>query len=232
MTRNLIITGGIFHPFEDTSAALSAQLSPLGVVSTVSSDIEEALAELDRYDLLTVNCLRWRMIQAERHAPYRDEWAMELSASARDAVSRFVREGGALLGLHTAGLCFDTWPEWQTLLGATWDWDRSYHPPLGDVEVEVRTDAHPIVAGLADFDTQDEVFHHLTSADDAESLLFAELDDGRQPLLWARQVGKGRAVYDALGHSPRSIEHPVHARILRRAALWALGRPDAEVAAA
>jgi len=232
VAENLIISGGIFHPFEETSEALRQQFETLGIRSTISMDIEGALAELGGYNMLTVNCLRWRMIQAERHAPYRDEWAMELSPAGRDAISSFVTGGGAMLGLHTASICFDTWPEWRSLLGAAWDWDRSYHPPISDIQVEVRADAHPIVSGLADFALHDEVFHHLTPAGDSESLLFAELDDGRQPLLWARGVGSGRVVYDALGHGPESVNHPVHARILRRAALWALGRPDDAVRAA
>lgn len=36
-------------------------------------------------------------------------------------------------------------------------------------------------------------------------------------------------VYDALGHDAASIGHSVHARIIGRCALWALGRPEAEV---
>ena len=61
-------------------------------------------------------------------------------------------------------------------------------------------------------------------------LLFAEADEGRQPLMWAREVGKGRVVYDSLGHDTGSITHPTHSRILKRSTLWALGR-DAEMEA-
>ena len=231
MAENLIISGGIFHPFEETSAALSGLFDRLDIRSTISMDVEDALSKLNRYDLLTVNCLRWRMIQAERHEPYREEWAMELSQAGRNAISEFLARGGGLLGLHTASICFDTWPEWQDLLGATWDWEDSFHPVISDITVEVATGAHPIVDGLVDFTLHDEVFHHLTTAGDAPALLHAELDDGRQPLLWARQVGSGRAVYDALGHGPESLENPSHARILQRAALWALGRSDADIGA-
>ena len=42
-------------------------------------------------------------------------------------------------------------------------------------------------------------------------------------------MGAGRVVYDALGHDAASIGHSVHARIIGRCALWALGRPEAEV---
>ena len=48
--------------------------------------------------------------------------------------------------------------------------------------------------------------------------------DGRtMPLLWAREHGGGRVVYDALGHHPPSFAVPEHAEIVRRAARWAVG---------
>jgi type 1 glutamine amidotransferase len=49
------------------------------------------------------------------------------------------------------------------------------------------------------------------------------------PTLWTRQWQGGRVVYDALGQASRSLEHPVHRRVVARAALWALGRSDDEI---
>ena len=44
-----------------------------------------------------------------------------------------------------------------------------------------------------------------------------------------RQWQGGRVVYDALGHASPSLDHPVHRRVVARAALWALGRSDDEI---
>jgi hypothetical protein len=85
MARNLIISGGIYHPFDETSAALAGLLEPHGIESTITEDIEGGLATLKDYDLVTLNCIRWRMIQNEKYVPFRDEWAMELSQTGRDA---------------------------------------------------------------------------------------------------------------------------------------------------
>ncbi len=234
MNKNLIISGGIFHPFDETSAALAGLFDGLDIRSTITTDLEDALASLGQYDLVTVNCLRWRMIQHDKYIPFREEWAMELSDEGRAALENHVTSGGGLLGLHTASICFDTWPGWKDLLGVAWNWEKSFHPDISDIQVGVAADAHPIVAGLEDFALHDEIYHYLTPAGDAPALLFATAgdgaDDGVQPLMWARQVGAGRAVYDSLGHDAASINHPTHARILRRSALWALGR-DEEVGA-
>ena len=79
MARNLIISGGIYHPFDETSVMLAELLESVGITSTITEDIEGALATLDQYDLVTLNCIRWRMIQHEKYIPFRDQWAMELS---------------------------------------------------------------------------------------------------------------------------------------------------------
>ena len=81
MTRNLILCGGIFHEFHASSDELARVLSPLGIESVVEDDIEAGLAALAEgsFELLTVNALRWQM-QGEKYDPYRDEWAMTLSA--------------------------------------------------------------------------------------------------------------------------------------------------------
>jgi type 1 glutamine amidotransferase len=51
-------------------------------------------------------------------------------------------------------------------------------------------------------------------------------------VLWTHRYGAGRVVYDGLGHDAASLEHPVHRRLVQRAALWASGHPQHIVEAA
>jgi len=83
--------------------------------------------------------------------------------------------------------------------------------------------------GAADFELEDEIYHALALAPDITPLLSADAGESAQPLLWARLVGAGRVVYDALGNDAQSVDHPTHRRILRRAAAWALGGSEDEV---
>ena len=46
MKKNLIVTGGIFHPFEETSNSLSNILSEMDYVSEITLDIEKDLVTL------------------------------------------------------------------------------------------------------------------------------------------------------------------------------------------
>jgi uncharacterized protein len=83
---------------------------------------------------------------------------------------------------------------------------------------------HEIVAGVEGFTIVDEVYGDLEFTAAVDPLLqAAQPDEGRRvmPLLWAREHGAARVVYDALGHHPPSYAVPEHAGIVRRAIRWA-----------
>jgi hypothetical protein len=224
----VVVSGGVAHDFPATSAELVRVLGEAGLAATVTEDVEAALTGLaagrgGSRPLVVLNLLRWTM-RVERYAHLRERESISLSAAARAALLGHVRSGGGLLGLHGASICFDDWPDWRELLGGVWRWGRSSHPPLGDpVRVGVARDRHPIVAGVPDFDVVDEVYGFLDLTDDVEALMSSPHGGRAHPLLWARTVGAGRVVYDALGHHVPSYAVPEHREVVRRAAVWAAG---------
>ncbi len=224
--RNLILAGGIFHPFEDTAPQLSRLLSSVGFDSEISFDVEAGLDRLarDKFQLLTVHCLRWTMTQHSKYEPYRAEWALSLSPNGRRAIERHLGAGGGLLGLHTASICFDDWPAWGDLLGAAWRWGRSHHPPMDRVDVRP-IGRHPIVAGLSPFAVVDELYQELEMSPDAEAIAEGRLagSDSWKPVALVKQTGRGRSAYLSLGHDVASLAEPQHARLISRAARWAAG---------
>lgn len=220
--RALVLTGGPpGHPYDVTAGYLCDVLAEAGYKALVTTDVEACLATLDGCDLLAVNALRWRMLD-DRYAALRDEHAFSgPSESGRENVTAFLGRGGAVLACHTAPICFDGWPGWGDVVGASWQWGASSHPPLGPATVEVRSDAHPVVAGVEpEFEVVDEIYGHMDVRPDVEPLAWGTAGDGCHPVLWARNVGGGRVVYDALGHDERSFAVPAHARILHQAVSW------------
>lgn len=227
--RAVVLTGGVAHDFPSTTAALVEVLAEAGFVSTVNDDPDAALISLrdiarpSEGPLVVMNMLRWTM-QEGRHAHQRAEWSLALSERARQALTRHVHEGGGLLAMHGASICFDDWPGWKDLLGGVWAWGHSSHPRLDHpIRVTVASGTHPIVEGCGDFDIVDEAYGFLSRTDDVVGLLHSPHGGEDHPLLWARQVGSGRVVYDALGHDTRSYDVREHRLIVRRAALWAAG---------
>jgi type 1 glutamine amidotransferase len=232
MPTNLILTGGHTHRFDVAAPALASLLGESGIESRVTDDIEAGLATLAESgpDLLTVYALRWSMATGDKYAPQRARWAFTLSADGRASIESHLARGGGLLALHTALICFDDWPAWKDILGGVWRWGRSSHPPYGEVQVRFDGTDHPVVRGLNAFDLRDEAYGNLDLHADVRPLMHARAATGDwQPALWTREMGRGRVAVDTLGHDAGAFDHPVHRRIVTRAALWALDRGDAEI---
>lgn len=228
--RAVVLSGGLAHDFPATSACLAGLLDRQGIAPEIYDDVEAAMRALPGAALLVVNALRWTMTCPGTPGRYREQASAEgvsPSAAARAALVEHLRGGGGVLGMHTAAICFDDWPEWGETLGGWWVWGLSNHPPLGP-PVRVRAKAaHPLVDGIDDFTIIDEVYGDLARCPDVTGLLAAAQPGGpgaAQPLLWAREHGGGRVVYDALGHHPASYDIPQHREILRRAIGWATQR--------
>ncbi|HXV94687.1 MAG TPA: ThuA domain-containing protein [Pseudonocardia sp.] len=238
--RAVVLSGGLTHDFPATTGCLSAVLEAEGLTPEVHTRVDDALLALPGAALFVVNALRWTMTGEATPARYRELAATEgasPSPAARDALAAHLRRGGGVLGMHTASICFDDWPGWGEVLGGAWVWGRSHHPPLGPpVRVRIAGE-HEIVAGLDDFTVVDEVYGGLDLRPGLVPLVTARQPAGpdtgpdsipdtttAHPLLWAREHGGGRVVYDALGHHPPSYEVPEHREIVRRAVRWTTGR--------
>jgi uncharacterized protein len=227
--RAVVLSGGLTHDFPATTACLAGLLDDAGLDVEVyggTAGVDAALRALPGAALLVVNALRWTMTGPGTPERYREQAAQEgvsPGPPAREALHRHLGAGGGVLGMHTASICFDDWPEYAAAVGGAWRWGGSSHPPLGPLDVTVAAD-HPLVRGMDGFTIDDERYSDLDLAPDVQPLLRC---DG-QPLLWAREHGGGRVVYDALGHHPPSYEVPEHRAIVRRAIGWTAGERTGE----
>jgi type 1 glutamine amidotransferase len=225
MIRNLILAGGIGHPFEQAAPALQTILADERLESEVNFDVEAGMRSLaaTRYDIVTVYALRWRMLGSEKYAPHRARWAFSPSQEARAALQGHLGRGGGLLALHTAIICFDDWDEWSDILGARWVWGQSSHPPRGGLKTRMADARSPLTKGLDGFSlANDEVYGGLEWRDKIQPLMTAQSDGhaNEAPVLWTRTHGPAHVAVDLLGHDADSLEQPVHRTILTRAAQW------------
>ncbi len=222
----VIYSDGYRHPFAESSAALASIAQGIGLRTTITAHLSEALSLISgRRDILAVNALRWSMTQAERHAADRAEWGALLDDADMARIAGHVLGGGSLLAMHTAVICWDNQPSWIDLLGGGWDWDHSFHPPFGAVAAELTAAGAAISAGERDFTLADEVYHNLDLVSDCEVLAAADAGHGPVPVIWRRMHGTGKVAVDTLGHDGASLQHPAHSAILTGLLEWLRGDP-------
>jgi type 1 glutamine amidotransferase len=200
-----------WHRFAETSRRLAEIVAELGHSVTVSEAVEQALADPGEPDLIVVNIGN----------PCQTRPQSRIDAAER-GLDRHLKRGGALLGVHISAKSMITMSSWSQMLGGHWVEDRTMHPERGLFTVLVRSGAHPIVRGLADFPVFDERYCYLHTNPDI-TVMCEQFTDGRlHPIVWARESGPARVVYDGLGHDTRSYESAGHVELLRRTVGWLL----------
>ena len=117
--------------------ALARILTSENIESEVHIDVGDAARALasGEFGMFTNYALRWPMMNHEKYAPFRKEWAYNIPELDRKIIKNFVEGGGSLLALHTACICFTDWVEWGAIVGGNWVWGSSFHPPIGLVNV-------------------------------------------------------------------------------------------------
>ncbi len=235
MKRHLLLSGGPNHDFAETTEVLIGLAADCGLETTVVDEPAalfsalggSATADPAAWALVTVNALRWSMTQ-DRYADLRASFEFEVAADDLRRLRHFVAEGGGLLALHTAVICFDGHPMWHDLLGGTWNWNRSTHEPeqRAVVEPTPASLAHPGDFASAGFAVVDEVYRDLDLDNDVAALFTSQDRQGTHPVAWARTIERGRVFVDTLGHSAQSLRDPGHGDLIRSAWRWMLAGDD------
>lgn len=219
MADVVIISGSgpyadLWHPFPATSTRLAELVVALGHQVTVSDQVEKALLSLGEPDLLVINIGNPR--------PARPPSIMN---EIQDVLLGHLARGGAVLAMHASATSFTTMPRWPELLGGRWVRGTTMHPPLDLARIRLHPHRHPVVTGLSRVEVWDERYSYLKVFDDVTILGDHTYDGLDHPMIWAREAGPGRVVYDGLGHDARSFDSAAHRELLRRSVRWLLREP-------
>ena len=152
-----------------------------------------------------------------------------LDARAERALRAYVEGGGGWLGVHAASDTEYDWPWYGALVGAYFD----SHPEVQQAALGVPTAGaaagHPAVRGLpARWVRTDEWYNFRAAPSGVTVLLRLDPSSYRggtmgpdHPAAWSQTVGRGRAVYTALGHTAESYAEPLFRLHLDGALCWA-----------
>lgn len=148
-----------------------------------------------------------------------------LDEAGKEALTRYLAEGGAWLGIHAASTTEYDWPWFGGLVGAWFD----HHPEIQTAKMTVEDRDHPATRHLgATWTWHDEWYAFRTNPwPDVQVLL--SVDEGtyqggtmgaQHPIAWCRDYAGGRSFYTALGHPVEAYTAPPFLTHLRGALQW------------
>ena len=159
------------------------------------------------------------------------------TSAQRQALKAYVEDGGTLLAHHAAGgdQGYDwTWYLEQALRAQFVDHPMTRHIQQATLIVEDRS--HRATAHLgAVWERHDEWYNFATSPRGNTRVLIS-IDEATydpekspmgadHPMVWWHPVGKGRAFYSALGHTPETYLEPKFRAFMQGAISWGLNAP-------
>ena len=216
--RVLIFSGQNNHDWKSTTPEIQKILTGSGRFTVTVTDHPETCGpeNFAQCDLILSN---WNTYGSKTTVK---EWP----APMRDALLNFVRNGGGFVVVHAGGSSFPEWTEYQKLIGGTWG-KGTGHGPKHSFEVKFPDPNHPIVRGLAPFQTTDELWHRMVVQPDKTVIAtaFSALDKkgtgNDEPMAMITQFGKGRCFNLVLGHDVPAMQPPGFQTLLIRGAEWA-----------
>ncbi len=146
--------------------------------------------------------------------------------AVREGLSRFVKEGGGMAGVHGTPWASRNWPEFAEMIGAM---DAPHRLEQG--VMHVYDAASPITKPITSeaINWREEYYRFNVDGPkrlrwtDVRVLLTVDLDDPKveprpwtgytrpdkiYPVSWIRTYGKGRVFYSSIGHQPETFENP------------------------
>jgi uncharacterized protein len=206
-----------WHDFAATGACIAREMTSLGMAVEWRSTFPDTFASFSRPDLVVVLAGRGVALSAEDDPGADTQWA-----DFHGTLAGFVAAGTALLALHSAANTFEDSPHWVRLIGGRWVEGKSTHPPIGDAIFDT-VGSHPIVSGMGSIHAFDERYCDLEMAESSQPFLVTRQGSAVHPVAWAAApTGRGRAVYDGMGHDTRSYDSEGRVALLRYEISWLL----------
>ncbi len=210
----LLVTGDDVgaHPWRDVSQAIRETLLASGKFDVkVSEDpgILESASALKAYDVVFLHLYNATL--------------PTLAATAKQNLLDHVKGGKGLCVSHLSSASFKEWSEFQKLCGRYWVMGKSGHGPRGVFKAQIADKDHPITKGLADFETDDELYAKLLGDAPIHVLVSANSDWSKavEPLVFIMDYGQGRVFHETFGHDAKAIQTPNVSKLIQRGTEWA-----------
>jgi type 1 glutamine amidotransferase len=211
----LIVTGIDYpgHKWKLTAPVLAKAIAADKRLSvTITEDPNDLASDkLGDYDVIVLHFMNWEV--------------PDPGPKARANLKNAVQNGTGLVLVHFACGAFQEWPEFVKLAGQVWDPKLRGHDPHGKFTVKITDNRHPVMKGMKDFETVDELYTCLAGETPIKVLATArsKVDDKDYPMAFVLNCGKGRVFHSVLGHDVQALDNPEVGRLYRNACAWCAG---------
>ncbi len=146
-----------------------------------------------------------------------------LSPSAKQNLLEFVKGGKGFALSHLASASFKEWEDFKELVGRYWVMGTSGHGPRNTFKIKVADPKDPIMRGIPDFETNDELYAKLQGSKPIHVLATADSDWSHktEPLAFTLEYGKGRVFQETFGHDHAGIMTPMVQKLIVQGCEWA-----------
>ena len=160
---------------------------------------------------------------------------LPLSDAQKAALLDWIRSGKFFLGIHSATDTFYKWPEYGEMIGGYFN----KHPWTQDTDVTIKTEdrTHPATRHLPEgWSMKEEIYqikdfigrdkaHVLVSLDQTKTDMTRPGVEAKDfPLVWWRDYGKGKVMYNAMGHRPDVWTSDWYQTMIVNAIKWGTGQ--------
>jgi type 1 glutamine amidotransferase len=160
---------------------------------------------------------------------------LDMDDSQKADLLSFVRDDGkGFIGIHSAAITFLSWPDYGRMLGGYFDGH-----PWGEFDAPLIVE-DPEFPGMRhlprEFTLKDEIYQIKDFSRDRVRVLLrldaAKVDLSKKGLhrvdrdfavIWARNYGKGRVLYNGLGHTAEGFERPEIQEMWLGQIRWSMG---------
>ena len=132
-----------------------------------------------------------------------------------DSLETYVFNGGGLLALHAASASFKQNNRYFNLLGGRF----IHHGKIAPFDVHPSKNNNGIYNGIPGFSVTDELYIH-DYLKDVTVHFSTAVGNKSEPVVWTRELGKGKVAYCSLGHRAAVWQHPQVVSILNRSLDW------------
>lgn len=190
-----------YHPLEILGEMMSGWLKGEKIEVTLSKDRSTLSSDLNQYNLLVFAMTAGKLSQAEE-----------------DALVNYVDGGKRLFGIHSATVVEPENLKYIDMVGGRF----VHHSPHHEFTVKIADPGHPVLANISDFKITDELYVLDRTPSAVSILMTAFWENHAQPMLYLRAYGRGRVLYNALGHDQNAYENPNFKKIVINSVKWLL----------